>query len=98
MKKRVDSEAIDNAIEEIAALGPTKATEQLEQYKQLLTKAKKLAYKKGIAVINKMIATILLRLRRYNEVEVYITEGWQIAKKLKERGSLYFELLLQRSE
>jgi DNA-binding NarL/FixJ family response regulator len=98
MKKREDSASIDAAIEEIDSTGPVNAATQLEQYKQLLIKAKKLSYKKGIAVINKMIAAILLRWRKHNEAEPYVEEGLEITGRLKERGELYFNLRLQQSQ
>jgi DNA-binding NarL/FixJ family response regulator len=98
MKKRTDSAAIETAIEEITGSSTINATIQLEQYKQLLIKAKKLSYKKGIALINKMIAAILLRWRKYDEAQSYLNEGLTIAEGLKERGELYFQLHLQQCQ
>ncbi len=94
MKKRVDSAAIDTAIEEINSLGPANSEEQLKQYKQLLAKAKKLSYKNGMAAINNKIATIFFNWRKYNEAEPFIADGLKIAGALKERDELYFQLYL----
>ncbi|MDB5282926.1 MAG: hypothetical protein JWO06_2001 [Bacteroidota bacterium] len=99
MKKRINSEDIDSAIQDILNSGSLLEREDLlPECKRIYELATGMKYKRGIGAINRIIADILMSLSRYAEARPYLDESVKILNSLTERDDLYFNVMMLQSQ